>query len=992
MAKKINYKLPSMVALTLFGTAFTAHHADAAEATQDQTKNKNVLDDQTTLKQANNAKKEVSNPTQNISGTQTYQDPTKVKPVQTTSTESNDTSKQNDSADVTNITNTTSDSTNSDKESKQNDTNTQKDVSTGANDNQSTTNVDSDKSTNANNEAVKEQTDNNTNAQAQQQTQNTENNVENKTSQETSQNENTESTKQTVKNNGGYSLTDDEDDVENNTESINNSNDTNEATATTTKPSENNKTDKQVVSKQTVNSSNNNTNETNTKNVSNESAKVESSQVNTGSNNQVSTFSSVAKPRMMYAAAKSTTSSLPKYKPAVKSSINDYIRKKNFKAPQIEEDYSSYFPKYGYRNGVGKPEGIVVHDTANENSTITGEINYMKNNYNSAFVHAFVDGNRIIETAPTDYLSWGAGPYGNERYINVEIVHTHDYDSFARSMNNYADYAATQLQYYGLKPDSAENDGKGTVWTHAAISRWLGGTDHADPHSYFQQHNYSYNELYDLINEKYQIKMGQVAPWGTTSTSTSTTTKPSSGSTTTKPSTSNSKLTVAANSGMAQINTKNSGLYTTVYDKKGHSTKEVQKALSVTKTATLGNDKFYLVQDYNTGEKFGWVKQNEVIYNTAKSPVKVNQSYNVKSGTKAYTVPWGTSKQVAGTVSGKGNQTFKATKQQQIDKATYLYGTVNGLTGWISKAYLATPTTTTKPVTKPTTKPSTTNSKLTVAANNGVAQINSKNSGLYTTVYDKSGKTTKEVQKTLAVSKTATLGNDKFYLVQDYNTGKTYGWVKQSDVVYNTAKSPTSVNHSYSVKPGTKAYTVPWGTYKQEAGTVSGNGNQTFKATKQQQIDKATYLYGTVNGITGWISKYYLSEPTSTKTTVAKPKMAFKSYAVTNKETPKTQTTTKPKNTQTTTKTNSTQTTKKIGQVKLNNSGIRSSVYDKTAKSGAKYANRTFTISKQRTEGNQTYVLLQNTVSNTPLGWVNINDINVQNLGNETKETGKYQQ
>ena len=61
--------------------------------------------------------------------------------------------------------------------------------------------------------------------------------------------------------------------------------------------------------------------------------------------------------------------------------------------------------------------------------------------------------------------------------------YTHDYDSFARSMNN-CDYAATQLQYYGLKPNSAENDGSGTVWTHAAISRWLGGTDHADPHGY----------------------------------------------------------------------------------------------------------------------------------------------------------------------------------------------------------------------------------------------------------------------------------------------------------------------------------------------------------------------------------------------------------------------------------------------------------------------------------------------------------------------------
>ena len=29
------------------------------------------------------------------------------------------------------------------------------------------------------------------------------------------------------------------------------------------------------------------------------------------------------------------------------------------------------------------------------------------------------------------------------RFINVEIVHTHDYASFARSMNNYADYAVT---------------------------------------------------------------------------------------------------------------------------------------------------------------------------------------------------------------------------------------------------------------------------------------------------------------------------------------------------------------------------------------------------------------------------------------------------------------------------------------------------------------------------------------------------------------------
>ena len=35
---------------------------------------------------------------------------------------------------------------------------------------------------------------------------------------------------------------------------------------------------------------------------------------------------------------------------------------------------------------------IVVHETANPNDSIWGEINYEKAHYNNAFVHAFVDG------------------------------------------------------------------------------------------------------------------------------------------------------------------------------------------------------------------------------------------------------------------------------------------------------------------------------------------------------------------------------------------------------------------------------------------------------------------------------------------------------------------------------------------------------------------------------------------------------------------------
>ena len=68
---------------------------------------------------------------------------------------------------------------------------------------------------------------------------------------------------------------------------------------------------------------------------------------------------------------------------------------------------------------------------------------------------------------------------------------------------------------------------------------------------------------------------------------------------------------------------------------------------------------------------------------------------------------------------------LEASKQQQIDKSIYLYGSVNGKSGWVSKAYLVD---TAKPTPAPTPKPSTptTNNKLTVSALNGVAQINAK--------------------------------------------------------------------------------------------------------------------------------------------------------------------------------------------------------------------------------------------------------------------------
>lgn len=973
MTKKFNYKLPSMVALTLFGTAFTAHHAHAAENTQDQTNNKNVLDDQTALKQAEQTKEKVSQPAQNVSGTQTYQDPTKVQSnddstsntydasldelndssSKTSQDQSNNsTQKEQQTQDANETTSNTEvantqDADNENSQSEQQaqeatNSSTKEDLKPNNSEDASQPDQQNSESISDKNEVTsqsKEATqpsntynsssnddqqvnNQSTNDQDTAQTQGTKNKESDATQSSSNQvddDENNETTvttssnsdEQTTKNSNHQQSSDEK--TEQSSTKVSNTNksgynfdydyDTTEDTDTTdvqdlksngaksqTTRATNDKQpqiasltaqakdDNSQKPKTESNNTKNNeiTNKTTTPSVkaTNNNATTRSNQSTnekaTSSNNKkVTTFGSVTKPRMMYSVNKKTTSkttsSLPKYTPQVKSSINDYIRKNNFKAPQIEENYTSYFPKYGYRYGVGRPEGIVVHDTANDNSTIDGEINFMKNNYESAFVHAFVDGNRIIETAPTDYLSWGAGPAGNERFINVEIVHTHDYASFARSMNNYADYAATQLVYYGLKPDSAENDGQGTVWTHYAISRWLGGTDHADPHQYFRDHNYSYAELYDLINEKYLIKTGQVAPWGTTSSSS---TKPSGGSSS---SSSSDKLTVSANSGVAQIKPSNSGLYTTVYDSKGHSTDQAQKTLSVTKSATLGNNKFYLVEDYNSGKKYGWVKQSDVVYNTAKSPVKVNETYNIKPGVKLYTVPWGTFNQESSKVSGSGNQTFKATKKQQIDKAIYLYGTVNGKSGWVSKYYLTAPTqskaaTNTKVTTANRAASTQSTPKATQSATtqtiNKIAQVKANNSGIRTSVYDKKAKSgAKYANRTFIVSKQRTEGNNTYVLLQDGTQNTPLGWVNIKDVTSQNIGKQTKSSGQYKVNSSNDGlYSIAWGTKNQQLLPSNMISNKSFKASKSVYVGKELFLYGTVNNRTGWVAAKDLTQ------------------------------------------------------------------------------------------------------------------------------------
>ncbi|MCF6514703.1 N-acetylmuramoyl-L-alanine amidase [Lactobacillus sp. S2-2] len=181
------------------------------------------------------------------------------------------------------------------------------------------------------------------------------------------------------------------------------------------------------------------------------------------------------------------------------SSLNNYIASQNIKPVKITNAIWNKFPKYKYRHGAGKPEGVVVHETANNSSTIYNEIAYMKNNYRNAFVHSFIDGNKIINISNTNYLSWGAGYQANQRFVQFEQPRVHSKKAFAKQIANASYYTAYILNKYKLKPNNASYDGKGTVWSHKAVSKYLGGTDHTDPVSYYASNGRKYfNKAYTM--------------------------------------------------------------------------------------------------------------------------------------------------------------------------------------------------------------------------------------------------------------------------------------------------------------------------------------------------------------------------------------------------------------------------------------------------------------------------------------------------------------
>lgn len=112
------------------------------------------------------------------------------------------------------------------------------------------------------------------------------------------------------------------------------------------------------------------------------------------------------------------------------------------------------------------PEGITIHNTANDASAVA-EISYMIGNNNQVSFHAAVDDTQIVTGIPFNKNAWhagdGANGYGNRKTIGIEICYSLSGGSrFLQAEKNAAWYVAYLMKQYGWGFDRISDHRIGT--------------------------------------------------------------------------------------------------------------------------------------------------------------------------------------------------------------------------------------------------------------------------------------------------------------------------------------------------------------------------------------------------------------------------------------------------------------------------------------------------------------------------------------------------
>ncbi|MFP7492541.1 GW dipeptide domain-containing protein [Terribacillus saccharophilus] len=498
--------------------------------------------------------------------------------------------------------------------------------------------------------------------------------------------------------------------------------------------------------------------------------------------------------------------------------VNKWIKDHKPKVASIKTEHKSFFAKFNYRGGRGAVEGVVAHETANPNSSIRSEINYMSNHHQNAFVHAFVDGGNIIEIHPTDLGAWGAGYYANQRFVHVELVEVNSYEEFAKSINNYADYIASVLAKYNLGVDSAESDGRGTLWSHKAVSKYLGGTNHVDPHGYFAKYGYNWSDFVSLVKERYD----------------------------------NKSIKYSKTSKLGHIKSANTLIYRDVTNLGNNykaGTKYTNQVYYIKKQAVVNGTTYYLLstQPSSTKNTIGWIKAGDTQMKEHKTVNKERATYTVKGSGKAYNKTWGGSKNLVYNLSSLKGATFEANLTETAGNVTWLRGSLKGKEVWILAGDLT--------------------NKRKISNTSRLGHLN-KGAKIYTDIqksnnYRPAGD--KDYNQVYYIKQQVQMNGRTYYLIS-YAPSKvrqTVGWVDSSQMETLSHKAYSQKKQTLYIKGTGKSYNKAWGGSKNIVEkSMKHLEGQAFQVDLVEKVNNATWYHGTVNGKQMWLHSSYLSKKT----------------------------------------------------------------------------------------------------------------------------------
>jgi len=496
--------------------------------------------------------------------------------------------------------------------------------------------------------------------------------------------------------------------------------------------------------------------------------------------------------------------------------VNSYIKSNGFSAVSIQKDYKTNFPIMAYR--FGKPEGVVAHETANNNSTINSEISYMTRNYKNAFVHGFVDASNVIEIHPTQYSVWGAGPYANARFIQVELVREKTFDRFARSINNYADYLATLLYKNNLTVTTAQPSGTGTLWSHNDVTKYLKGTTHTDPIGYFSTYGYTWNEFVTLVQEKYNRLAGENI--------------------------SQTAFKTEKTSRLGHIRSAKNWILKTPGVANGSfqaGETNTNRVYYIKQQAKVNDTLYYKISLSPSATKgvVGWMKASDMTTREHKVVDKDAKNYYVIGQGKAYTKAWGGKKDVVYNLADYQDQLFEVTLTERADDQIWYRGTLNGKTVWIRSSDVE-------------------ERNIAEAKTSRLGHINSAKKKIYKTIAKEStafAAGSKYTNTVYYIKKKAVYGGETYYLISQSPSSVrgVVGWMKAGDLSTREHKVVDKNAKTFHVKGRAKAYAKAWGGKKDVVYNLADYKGETFQVHLTERADSQVWYRGVLDGKTVWI-------------------------------------------------------------------------------------------------------------------------------------------